>query len=252
MFERINAPRRAAGHRKSALALAVLLNVSGVGSMLTLGDVQRIIEDVEDAPLIEVVLAPAPAPAAPPAAAFSPPSAPKESVKPPEERVVEELKELVEPPVEADEPVTPTDPQDFAGDALADADGPPSAGGCPPGMVCDGPPESSGEGCPPGEVCDGEDRVLFVTAADVRPKRRVRPGYPAAARAMNIPEARCLVRFSVDARGNPTDVQVSGCPTLFHDEVLKAAWQWRFYPVRDDAGVKSAASFTLALTFRLN
>ena len=255
MFERLTTPRRAVGHRKSALALAVLINVSGVGSMLTFGDVQRIIEEAEDAPLIEVMLAPAPAPAAPLAAAFAPPSAPKESIKPPKEPVVEE------PPVEPDEPVEVTDPvvpaeaspPAHTGDPLAAVDGPPSAGGCPPGMVCEGPPESAGTGCPAGQVCNGEvATILSVTAADVRPKRRVRPSYPDAAKALNISEARCLVRFSVDAKGSPTDVQVSGCPRVFHDAVLKAAWQWKFYPVRNSDGVKSAASFTLALTFRLH
>ena len=250
MFDSITAPRRSTRHRGSALALAVLLNFSGVGSMLTMGNVQSIIEDIEDVPLIEIVLAPAPA--APPAAAFSPPSAPKESIKPPKERVVEE------PPVEVSEPTEPTEPTDqsppeYTGDALAPVgpEGPASLGGCPPGEACDGPPEAIGTGCPPGEVCDGE-KVMFLTSSEVRPKRRVRPDYPAAAKALNITEARCHVQFAIDAKGRPTDVQVRNCPAVFHEEVLKAAWEWRFYPVRNDSGVRSAAAFTLALTFRMN
>jgi TonB family protein len=247
MFEGITAPRRASSHRRSAMALAVLINLSGVGSMLTLGDVQRIIEDVEDAPLIEVVFAPAAAPAAPAAAAFSPPSAP-EQIKPPRDRPVEE-------PVEPVEPSEPTEsPPAFTGDPIAAVglpDGPPGPGGCPPGQICEGPPESTGTGCPPGEACS-DGPMLFITAADVQPKRRVRPSYPAAARALNITEARCLVRFVVDDKGRPTDVSVDGCPNVFHAEVLDAAWQWRFYPVRGASGEKSAATFTLALRFQLN
>ncbi|MFT5684054.1 MAG: TonB family protein [Myxococcota bacterium] len=252
MFEGITAPRRNTRHRKSAMALALLLNFSGVGSLLTLGDVQSIIENVEDTPLIEVVFAPAPAPAAPPAAAFSPPSAPKQAIKPPKDRIIEEPAEPTEPDDVVDP--TPTDTPEHTGDPIAAVgltDGPESPGGCPPGMVCDGEPDAPGAGCPPGEACE-ESPMMFVTATDIQPRRRVRPNYPAAAKALNIAEARCLVRFVVDDKGRPTDVAVLGCPNVFHDEVLKAAWQWKFYPVRSSTGVKSAATFTLALNFRLN
>ncbi len=247
MFDQIIAPRRSSRHRKSALALALLLNISGIGSMMTVGDVQSIIEAASDEPLIFVELvAPAPAPAAPTAAALAPSSTPDPAPQPPD-RAHEE-------PAEPAAPAEPDAPQLDAADAIVAVgliDAPASPGGCPPGQRCAGPPDAPGSGCPPDEACDG-DTMLLVSSADVQPKRRVRPSYPAAAKALNIAEARCLVRFQVDAKGRPTDISVSGCPSVFHAEVLEAAWQWRFYPVRDRSGAKSAATFTLALSFRLS
>jgi len=86
--------------------------------------------------------------------------------------------------------------------------------------------------------------------SEVKPKRRVKPKFPAAAKALNLTEERCQVRFFIDEKGKPYDIKIEKCPTVFHDAVKTAAWNWRFYPMKEN-GKAVRAQFVLGITFKL-
>ena len=85
--------------------------------------------------------------------------------------------------------------------------------------------------------------------SEVKPKKRVSPKYPKGAQQLGL-EGRCQVRFFIDEKGKPYDIKVEKCPKVFEDEAKKAAWQWRFYPMKEQ-GKKIRASFLLSLRFTL-
>ena len=89
-----------------------------------------------------------------------------------------------------------------------------------------------------------------VHSADVAVKYRARPKMPEAARVLSFTEESCNVRFFIDEKGKPYDIQLEECPTIFRDSALEAAWQWRFYPYRDK-GVPMKAQFVLSILYRL-
>jgi TonB family protein len=77
----------------------------------------------------------------------------------------------------------------------------------------------------------------------------VEPLYPKSARELKLPEARCLGHITIDAKGKPTNVSVTGCATVFHAATARALMQWRFYPARID-GKKVPASFVVPIRYR--
>jgi len=86
--------------------------------------------------------------------------------------------------------------------------------------------------------------------SEVKAKRRVSPKMPEAAKALNMKEERCQVRFFIDEKGKPYDIQLETCPKIFHESAKAAAWQWRFYPMKD-GGKAVKAQFVLGITYRL-
>jgi hypothetical protein len=73
---------------------------------------------------------------------------------------------------------------------------------------------------------------------------------PEAARVLSFTEESCNVRFFIDEKGKPYDIDVLECPAIFRDSALEAAWQWRFYPLKDQ-GVPTKAQFVLSIKYRL-
>ena len=71
-----------------------------------------------------------------------------------------------------------------------------------------------------------------VQAADVRVKRPVSPEYPDAARRMDLGYVECPVEVYVDESGSPYDVELGGCPAVFHDNARTALMRSRWYPHR--------------------
>jgi hypothetical protein len=91
---------------------------------------------------------------------------------------------------------------------------------------------------------------LSVHWSQVGVKVRATPKMPEAARVLSFSEESCNVRFFIDEKGKPYDVRLEECPTIFHDSALEAAWQWRFYPYRDN-GVPTKAQFVLSIIYKL-
>lgn len=249
MFNRPNTTQTSdRRRRRSALLLTLLLHFSGAVSLMAVGSDQYVEGTNEDVVLVEFIEETpraAPAAAGPPKASTAP--APRATAKPtprpatepdppPEEAPTPDLSTL-STLWKAAAPASATVSDAIDGDAV-------NPGGSGGGGVT---PNGSA-GCPPGQICDG---VQEVGASSVTPKRRVRPKYPTKAKALNLDETTCEVRFTIDTRGKPIDVQVSGCPEVFHEEVRRAGHQWLFYKVRGPNGQPIMATFTLSLTFRL-
>lgn len=228
MFETVAAPRPIdPGRRATSLALALLLNLAGLGALVALGS--RVIEQVvpEDLPVrltfLEAIPAPPPGPAAPPARARA--AAPARSA-----------------PAPAPAPTPEPAPEPALGvqtDALSDANGPPEGG------------EGEGEG--PGGEGEGEGvggGARAVHWSEVRVKRRVEPRFPEAARQLELTDTRCTLHLVIDEHGVPSDVQARSCNKVFAPSALEAAWQWRFYPMKVN-GQAVPASFDLSIVYKL-
>lgn len=255
MFEQVGQHRQSRRRTWAPLLLTIVLNSAGFTTLVVNSGKQMVshFQSPMPAPPIIRFAAPAPpgppGPPGPPAAPAKPRPTPKPTVKP-EPEVDPEPELAPTEPTEPAEPAEPTEAPSAAGGG-GGIDGAAGGGGggggdCPPGQACDG---DSPIPCPPGMICDGEQ--IFVSSADVRVKRRVAPQYPEAARSLNLPETRCIVTFSIDPKGRPAQVQIDGCPAIFHAALEDAAWKWRFYPVKDASGRPQAATFRLSTVFRL-
>ncbi len=104
-------------------------------------------------------------------------------------------------------------------------------------------------GVPGGEL-GGHSEVRAVHWSEVKPKRRIAPKMPDAAKQLNMSEERCNVRFFINEKGVPYDVRLETCPAVFHESALEAAWKWRFYPMKVE-GKAVKTQFTLAILYRL-
>lgn len=234
MFETVAAPRPMdQGRRAASFALSLLLNLSVLGGLLLLG--QRVVEQVapdagpEPLTLVELVDPPAPGPALGPK--VHKPSAKAASTPAPAPTPTPE--------------VPPTPALGVATDALSDAAPPPESSGGPGGEG-----EGEGEGGEGGEGGGGGGDVRAVHWSEVRVRSRVEPRYPEAAKQLGLDEGRCALRIQIDARGEPTDIQVRSCNKVFEASALEAAWKWRFYPMKVD-GVAVPAAFDLAIVYKL-
>jgi len=93
---------------------------------------------------------------------------------------------------------------------------------------------------------------FVMTDRDVQPIVRVPPQYPP--RALNGGrEGQCLMRFNVDASGQPYDVQALRCSeNVFARPSIRAVAQWRYAPkivdgvARDYIGVETVVAYEMA------
>ena len=84
----------------------------------------------------------------------------------------------------------------------------------------------------------------------LRVKRKVQPSYPKAAREMRLGDHKCKARIAVDAKGLAQEVEIQGCPTVFHESVRRTLLQWTFYPATKN-GTRVPATFKAVIAFRL-
>jgi hypothetical protein len=207
-----------------------------------------------DEPMFEVAIgepdaSPLVAPGAPP----PPPAPPRAAVAPdePDDGTHRD---------EADGPIDDPSPLDAIRDVArsaarpaGDADGREGGvdGGDPNGRdggQLGGDPNGAGMGGP-GTGTGGRPRA--VHGSSVRVKRRVDPTYPEAARQLAIHEARCDVQVVIDERGVPLQVAFDACPAPFRAATTDAVMRWRWYPARDETGSPQAATFRLAILYKL-
>jgi hypothetical protein len=233
-------PRRA-----TPFLLALLLNGGVFGGLLLLGarEVARAAPaEVSLERPHELVLppgspaggSPAPKPASRPKAAQRSAPAVVSPVTPPSAPVPP----LPEPAPSADLTLTPV--LDGGGDG-------PEGGG---GGRGPGPGTGLGEG--PGDGGGGGPglRVVHWSEVAVKVRAQVRPSdYPAAASALDLPDARCVVRIEIDAKGVPAAVRVKTCPEVFRAAAENVARRYRFYPLMVEGRAVSAA-FDLTINFR--
>ncbi len=271
MFETVGKNRKQDRSRQlSSIFLSFLVNTSFLGGLAYLGG--QIVEEVMDEAPVEVTFfdeAPPPPPPPPPPPAGA-------------EKQHEEKPEETEPEEEPEEEVEP-DPEEivecFELGEVCEADSDCCSGLCAESVCAEpsdeepeeeavaggmvGGVEGGVEGGVVGGVVGGEiggvlggqlggTGVNMVHWSDVKPKRRVNPKFPQAAKALNITEESCNVRFFIDEQGKPYDIKVEKCSNLFHENVLAAAWKWRFYPVKSENGTAVKSSFVLRIKFKLN
>lgn len=231
MFESVAAaPAAAPGRRVASLALSLLLNGSMLGAALLLGQQvsERALPEPEPVRLTFLDLAPS----APPGPASAPAARPR--------RAPEAAPAAPAAPAPSPEPapVAAVDP------ALAAAAGPTS------GEL--GGPEGGGEGEGEGATGGGGGGgggARAVHWSEVKVKRRVEPRFPEAALSLGLTEERCRLRITIDARGEPSDVDVITCNAVFQPSALEAAWAWRFYPMKVN-GQGVPAAFDLLIVYR--
>jgi TonB family protein len=70
-----------------------------------------------------------------------------------------------------------------------------------------------------------------VHYSEIRPKVFLAPRYPKAAKQIGL-EADCRLRIYVDEKGKVYNARVETCPKVFHEELLKTAYKWKFYPMK--------------------
>ncbi len=96
----------------------------------------------------------------------------------------------------------------------------------------------------------GGTGVKAVHWSKVKQKRMPEFKFPEAAKALNMKEERCQVRFFIDEKGVPEKIVIEKCPKVFHDEINEKAMKARFYPMQVE-GAAAKALFVLGITFRL-
>ena len=226
MFDTIG-KERSQERRLVPFVLSLLANGSVVGGLVLLG-ADRIEAVVAEVPLPIVYFADAPpseAPAAPPAAAPAGPA----------KRAAAKRAPTVtsEQPAEVASEIAPeTGLDDVTGVAIEATTG----GGGGDGTL--------------GGVGSGGGGPRAVHWSEVAVKFRAKPKMPEAARVLSFTEESCNVRFFIDEKGKPYDIRLDDCPAIFRDSALEAAWQWRFYPMKDE-GVPIKAQFVLSIKYRL-
>lgn len=179
-----------------------------------------------------------------------------------------DLPELPEPPSPVT--VTPGDQVDdvvdgACGDTCADVDG---SGGHPAVEIPDPAPidaELTG-----GEPVGVDDEILCRYPADppivgvlggipaaigpgTRPltlRKRTPAVYPEAARALDLPDQRCVASIAVDRAGRPGQISVDGCALVFRDAARALVEGWRWYPPQIDDPRATAALTRVGVTFR--
>ena len=231
MFDTIGR-RRSDERRLGPFVLSLLMNGSVVGGLVLLG-AHRIEDVVAEVPTAIVYYADAPRtemPAAAPAA----PAGPTNGISHRGAAAKRAPTVASEQPSEvASETAPEAGLEDVTGVAI-DA----TTGG------------GGGDGIPGGMGSGGGGSALSVHWSQVAVKYRARPKMPEAARVLSFTEESCNVRFFIDEKGKPYDIQLEECPTIFRDSALEAAWQWRFYPYKDK-GVPMKAQFVLSILYRL-
>ncbi len=109
----------------------------------------------------------------------------------------------------------------------------------------------SGQSTTTGLVGD-ESRIgqpMDVSASSVSILRQIQPIYPSLARIAHK-EGDVVLIMTINEQGIPTDVKMDSGDTIFRNDAIRAAQQWRFTPARFD-GQPHSARFRLTLQFRL-
>ena len=86
----------------------------------------------------------------------------------------------------------------------------------------------------------------------VKPKKMVRPKYPARAKKDNI-EASCKVKVAVSAQGKVASTEIipnDSCPELFQKAAATAAKKWTFKPFRIGEEAFESA-YTVSFRFKM-
>ena len=81
-------------------------------------------------------------------------------------------------------------------------------------------------------------------------KKRILPGYPEAAKPLNLGDQRCKVQVFIDEKGIPYDAKVEDCPKVFHQATREGILKWRWYPPKADRQ-KVKARTTIVVNFKL-
>lgn len=246
MFDHVGHTEDAEATRRSlaSLVLSSLLLGAGAAFVTAWGAFTAVSAlhdepEPDDTPLAEVVLLDpvldlAPPPPPPPAGRAAPEVAPDPDRVEPDE-AVDVPPELEEPDPEIRDAARPAgDPQ-----GTADGENGGEVGGRPGGRK-DGVPHGT-----PG----GTGEIRAFHHSELATRVRVDPVFPAEAMALGVAEHRCRVAVTIDARGVPTDVQVTGCPEVFHANAREALLRWRWYPPRDGRA-KVAARTLISVVFR--
>jgi len=171
---------------------------------------------------------------------------------PPEEEPPDETppEEPEDQPTELDEDPPPVDDGSAKDpDATSDApkgleDGSPI--GSPTGIT-------GGTGTDPDGRCVGDDcdRTIMVHYSQLEFRTKIIPTFPRAAKKLGLTSEDCQVRVRVNAKGRPEDISILSCPAVFHEELLRAASKWRFYPATS-GGQPVSATTVIPVQFRLN
>ncbi len=90
---------------------------------------------------------------------------------------------------------------------------------------------------------------LEVSASSVSVLRQVQPSYSSLARLAHK-QGDVVLIMTINEHGVPTDVQMDSGDSIFRNDAIQAAQQWRFTPARL-GGQPHAARFRLILQFRL-
>lgn len=90
---------------------------------------------------------------------------------------------------------------------------------------------------------------MEVNCSAVSVLHQIQPIYPSLAR-MAHKEGDVVLIMTIDDQGVPTDVKMDSGDTVFRNDAIRAAQQWRFTPARFD-GQPHAARFRLTIQFRL-
>lgn len=243
--------------RMLVAGLLVLLALGTLTSVVSL--IQALYEVVQQPPppppelqLVEVVLddpeLPEDAPNAPP----PPPPPPSTDRAPdpepePEEPIEPEADEMAEEPPELEPELPEPEPVQTAEVDPGEEGG--SIGGEVGGDPVHGKLGGTTDGVAGGTVGGG---VRKVHVSQVRFKRKSPyPVYPDAAKSLDLGPQNCKLIVSIDTRGVPEDVEFVACPSVFHQSARQAILQWRWFPYRDDRGVKQRVRFPMNIRYVL-
>jgi protein TonB len=244
MFDTIGREREQdRGRQAKSIFVSILVNGGFLGGLIWAGS--SVADEVLDDLPIEVTFfdaAPPPPPPPPPPAGGK--KAKKKTEKKPEEKPEEPEPDPVEvepDPVELpeeepeEEPEVETEEEGVEGGQEGGVEGG-TVGGVVGGQI--------------GGVLGGQlgGDIRSVHWSEVRIRSKVPPRMPEAAKALGL-ESRCLIRFFIDEKGKPYDIKVEKCPKVYHENVLKAAWKWKFYPMRVE-GKPARAQFVQPIRFK--
>lgn len=84
---------------------------------------------------------------------------------------------------------------------------------------------------------------------DLQTRSKPTPRYPRAAEQQGFGNQACSVDVSIDEKGIPFRVEVSGCPDVFAAETRKAILRWRWYAPKDGRD-KIKARTTLRVVYK--
>ncbi len=103
---------------------------------------------------------------------------------------------------------------------------------------------------PPGTITGPKTgQPMEVSFNSVSILQQVQPAYPSLARLAHK-QGDVVLLMTINEQGIPTDVKMDSGDTIFRNDAIRAAQQWRFTPARLD-GQPHSARFRLTLQFRL-